>query len=488
MPTLQLESQSTALPGRPVQHSTEGMEERRAESETALVGEVTATAEQNSIADNAINPSTAGIPVSISICVVLAAIWIGGILLIAGIVWGRLRERRNLLAGMTGPPSDELDGLLLRLERQLGIWRAVTILLTDAAIGPAVSGARRPEIYLPRKLADTLSPPQLEALVAHELVHVRRGDVWVARAQLLAQAVWWFHPAVWWMNRQIDRHRERCCDEEVLASLDGDRISYVSCLVDVLTARQQLKPLPWYPGTRRVEITTRRLEEIMKRSNMVHSRPPVWCWCVAVVVAVLALPGGRSNVVAQPSISATLVAESKDEKKSNDKSPVKRKKSAEKDKEILLKYGDGKADGKKSLGGSGEMIRFEMPEGVTKVTAIKIHGSRYGYPQAPKEDFEISFVNDDFSETLHTETAPYSTFSRAKSQTWVTVKFKEAVELPSSFWVVLNFNAEARKGVYVSYDTSTKGEHSRIGLPGDENPKPVDFGGDWMVQLQTAAK
>ena len=50
----------------------------------------------------------------------------------------------------------------------------------------------------------------------------------------------------------------------------------------------------------------------------------------------------------------------------------------------VLKYNDGKADGKKSIGGSGEMIRFELPEGVTKVRGIRIHGSRYGLPQAPE--------------------------------------------------------------------------------------------------------
>jgi hypothetical protein len=62
--------------------------------------------------------------------------------------------------------------------------------------------------------------------------------------------------------------------------------------------------------------------------------------------------------------------------------------------------------------------------------------------------------------------------------------FDEEVELPPKFWVALNFNAQQTKGVYVSYDTSTKGQYSRVGLPGDEEePKATDFGGDWMVQV-----
>ena len=149
----------------------------------------------------------------------------------------------------------------------------------------------------------------------------------------------------------------------------------------------------------------------------------------------------------------------------------------------ILGYGDDKPDGKKSIGGSGEMIQFELPKGVTKIKGIRIHGSRYGLPQAPKEDFEITFLNENRDETLHSEAGPYRLFNRGKEQ-WVRVAFRNEVELPPKFWVCLNFNAAATKGVYVSYDTSTKGKYSRVGLPGDkEEPKETDFKGDWMVQL-----
>lgn len=149
----------------------------------------------------------------------------------------------------------------------------------------------------------------------------------------------------------------------------------------------------------------------------------------------------------------------------------------------LLLYGDGKPDGKKSYGGSGQMIRFELPEGVTRIKGIRIHGSRYGTAQAPNEDFEITFLSEKRDETLHTESAPYKLFKRG-TENWVRVQFKEPVELPPKFWIALDFNAEQTKGVYVSYDTSTKGEYSRVGKAGDEkDPQPTDFGGDWMVQV-----
>lgn len=149
----------------------------------------------------------------------------------------------------------------------------------------------------------------------------------------------------------------------------------------------------------------------------------------------------------------------------------------------LLGYGDGKPDGKKSYGGSGHLIRFELPEGVTKVKGLRIHGSRYGLPQAPNEDFEITFLSEKRDEVLHTESAPYKIFKRGK-ENWVRVQFDKPIELPQKFWVALDFNAEQTKGVYVSYDTSTKGQYSRVGKAGDDTePKETDFGGDWMVQL-----
>ena len=128
------------------------------------------------------------------------------------------------------------------------------------------------------------------------------------------------------------------------------------------------------------------------------------------------------------------------------------------------------------------MIHFEAPEEMKTLRSVKIHGARYGYPQAPKEDFEVAILSDDMTETLHSELVPYSIFKRTKKSRWTPIAFKEPVVVPESFWIVLDFNAERTKGVYVSYDTSTKGKYSRIGLT-DEDAKETDFQGDWMVQV-----
>jgi len=146
----------------------------------------------------------------------------------------------------------------------------------------------------------------------------------------------------------------------------------------------------------------------------------------------------------------------------------------------FLKYNDGTPDGKKSIGGSGEMIEFSGPTEMTKVEGLRIHGSRYGDAQPPRESFLIYFLSRDQKRILHTEMAPYSLFERG-AEKWVEVSFERPLELPKQFWVALDFRAHQTKGVFVSFDTSSGGKHSRQGLPGIPSI-PLRFGGDWMIE------
>jgi RNA polymerase sigma-70 factor (ECF subfamily) len=150
----------------------------------------------------------------------------------------------------------------------------------------------------------------------------------------------------------------------------------------------------------------------------------------------------------------------------------------------LLKYGDDRADGKKSLGGSGELIRSSAPASAARVSGLRIHGSRYGTPEAPDESFLVYILSEDQSEVLHTELAPYRLFERG-AETWVDVKFKKPQPVPRVFWIALDFRAQRTKGVYVSYDNSTSGQYSKVGLPGLK-AADVDFAGDWMIQVRLA--
>ena len=271
--------------------------------------------------------------------------------------------------------------LVEQLSERIGLRRPARVLQTSTNIGPLVVGLWRPTVYVPAFLLDELPPPQLEAMLMHELAQRPRRDTWIAALQFAAQTLWWFHPVVWLMNFQITRERERCCDEEVIVSMRGRRADYARLLVTVLEANHRLEPLWLCPAVRSVELTRRRLEEIMKRKNMAYARSPRWCWLVAAIAAVTVLPSSGPSAAENTENAESAIrvaqytgnAQSTSGSTSADAKPTRPP--------ALLSYGDGKADGKKSYGGSGHMIRFELPEGVTSVRGLRIHGSRYGLAQ-----------------------------------------------------------------------------------------------------------
>jgi beta-lactamase regulating signal transducer with metallopeptidase domain len=195
--------------------------------------------------------------------------------------------------------SPELVSLLDSLTRQLHVRRRVRLIVTESLVGPAVIGFFRVTVLIPAVVADRLQGKAVAPILAHELLHIRRGDLWVGLLQTLAQAMWWFYPLVWWVGRVTTREAERCCDEEVLGELKCDPASYARVLLDVLDLKSQLRPVPVFPGVRPVDVTSQRLERIMSLRQGCRRRSPWWCWLVAIGAAALALPGAAFVVTAQ---------------------------------------------------------------------------------------------------------------------------------------------------------------------------------------------
>lgn len=147
---------------------------------------------------------------------------------------------------------------------------------------------------------------------------------------------------------------------------------------------------------------------------------------------------------------------------------------------LIVKYGDGKPDGKKSIAGTGKVIKFTLPDESQKLRGLKIHCARYGYPKAPNENIKITIVSDDGKKVVHTKMVPYTIFKRGESQ-WTTIRFKKETKVPKTIRAILEFKATRTKGVFVSYDTSTEGKYSKIGVPGGTFTD-AEFKGDWIIQ------
>jgi beta-lactamase regulating signal transducer with metallopeptidase domain len=163
---------------------------------------------------------------------VLLVIWICGVgILTLRLVSGwlyvqRLKTRRAVPAGA------EWMQMLARLSRRLHISRSIRLLESSIVEVPTVIGWMKPVILLPASALAGLSPEQLEAILAHELAHIRRHDYLVNLLQTLVETLLFYHPAVWWLSHRIRIERENCCDD-LAVSLCGDPCTYASALADL---------------------------------------------------------------------------------------------------------------------------------------------------------------------------------------------------------------------------------------------------------------
>src|ERR1019366_7255218 len=94
----------------------------------------------------------------------------------------------------------------------------VPIVASGDSLEPGVFGIFRPVLLLPENIADKLTPSQLDAVIAHETFHVHRRDNLTATLHMFVEAIFWFHPLVWWIGARLVEEREHACDEAVIES------------------------------------------------------------------------------------------------------------------------------------------------------------------------------------------------------------------------------------------------------------------------------
>lgn len=168
----------------------------------------------------------------------LGAAWVVGVMLcllrLAGgwLLTARLRTARSR------PAPAEWQANLAALRTRLGVARPVRLLVSSLVETPAVMGWLRPVILVPVGALAGLPTAQVEALVAHELAHIRRHDYLVNLLQSLAEAVLFYHPAVWWVSRVIRAEREYCCDDLAVAAAGGDVLTYARALAEMESGRR----------------------------------------------------------------------------------------------------------------------------------------------------------------------------------------------------------------------------------------------------------
>jgi bla regulator protein blaR1 len=117
---------------------------------------------------------------------------------------------------------------------QLDLALPIRVLSSATLLEPGVFGVFHPVLLLPEGIGDRLTPKQMQAIVTHELCHVRCQDNLCAAMQMLVEAAFWFHPLVWWIGKRMVDERERACDEDVLR-LGSDPQIYAESILKVCT-------------------------------------------------------------------------------------------------------------------------------------------------------------------------------------------------------------------------------------------------------------
>ena len=136
-----------------------------------------------------------------------------------------------------GQPADStVLSLVANLSRRLGLSKQPRVLISGWQGGPSLVGWLRPVILVPASAIAGLTPEQLEAVLAHELAHIRRHDYLVNWMQLIVETLLFYHPAVWWISSRIRHERELCCDDLAVSACAGPM-----CYARALTSLEKMR-------------------------------------------------------------------------------------------------------------------------------------------------------------------------------------------------------------------------------------------------------
>jgi bla regulator protein blaR1 len=206
-------------------------------------------------------PSDTTRPISAdSLTLVLLAVWLCGCAFVLFRWWSRWRRiNATVRASQRLRDGRELEALR-RLERITGIRKPVELLSSTSSLEPGIFGILRPVLVLPAGIADRLVDAQLDAILAHELCHVRRRDNLMAALHMVVETIFWFHPLVWWLSARLVEERERACDEDVLR-LGSEPQIYAESILKVCEFYLE-SPLVCASGVTGADLK-KRIEDIM---------------------------------------------------------------------------------------------------------------------------------------------------------------------------------------------------------------------------------
>lgn len=154
--------------------------------------------------------------------------------------------------------SSELGQRVAEIGRALGVSAIGRVLASVRVRDAIVVGFWRPIVLVPASWLTELPPHVLEAVIAHELAHIRRWDLWASLVQRVVETLFFYHPMVWRLSQRVDLEREMCCDDLAVAAT-GERVGYVSALESVarMSAMPSAALAASFGGRRKMDLLSR---------------------------------------------------------------------------------------------------------------------------------------------------------------------------------------------------------------------------------------
>jgi len=230
----------------------------------------------------------------------LFAIWA----CVAGFGLGRIAlglwQLRRLRARCRAVDPEILDARIRTTLDEFSRTHPVTLCVSGEVRVPAAIGFRKPAVILPAWCLEDLGPEELHAVVLHELQHLRRRDDWTNLLQRVVGALFFFHPAVWWLERRLTLEREMACDDAVLAATANPR-AYARCLVSLAEKTCLQRGLAMAQAVvSRVQQMTARVSHILAADRPAHSTSWKPAACLVAIIAAL----GGASVSVSPQLMA----------------------------------------------------------------------------------------------------------------------------------------------------------------------------------------
>lgn len=168
--------------------------------------------------------------------------WMFGVVLTAFYRIYGFSKVRSLVRQAQRVVQSSWEKKIKEMMRKIGIKRAVTILQSPDVETPAIIGILKPVLLIPVSFFTGFESACIEAILLHELAHIKRFDYLVNIIQLIVETFGFFHPAVWWISGRMRRERENCCDDFAVEIL-GDKLIYAKSLVQLEEMRQNPSPV-----------------------------------------------------------------------------------------------------------------------------------------------------------------------------------------------------------------------------------------------------